>query len=178
VLSPSHILRFICAIWRAQYAQCSCSLRSFLQSPVTSSLSTPLACALPILAQTKSHTHTLATHTITASRMTWLPAERRGVRLPAAARLFQLTGTSGAHPRGTECSGRAHEADHSHQSGAEVKNEWCYISKPALYDVRRDNRNLYFISHQAQRRMVLNGMLACIARILILFVLSSYLRWV
>ena len=52
VLSPSHNLRFVCVILRAQYAQCSCSLRSFLQSPVTSSLSTQQAYELPILAQT------------------------------------------------------------------------------------------------------------------------------
>jgi hypothetical protein len=155
----------------------TCSALLIFQSPVTSSLSIPQACALPILAQNKSHTQTPATHTITVSRLTWLPAERRGFRLPARARLFQLTGTSGAHRRGTWCSGRAHEADHSLKSGAEGKNEWSYTSKPALYDVHRDNCNLRNISHGAQRRKFLNGMLACIVRILILFVLSSYLRW-
>jgi len=63
--------------------------------------------------QTKLHTQTPATHKITVSRLTWLLTERRGFRLPAGARIFQLTGTSGAHRRGTGCSGRAHEADHS-----------------------------------------------------------------
>ena len=62
MLSPSHILRFICVILLAQYAECSCSLNGFLQLPVTSSLSTPQACALPILTQTKSHTQTPTTH--------------------------------------------------------------------------------------------------------------------
>jgi len=36
----------------------------------------------------QSHTQTPATHTITASHLTWLPAERRELRLPAVQEFF------------------------------------------------------------------------------------------